>query len=423
MRKKVLFIISLFSISALSAQNIHLLDASGTIVNGDTITFTHYLDTLISQSAFHHDQFVTVVNATTTDTMDIDLARQEIDPIPGSADFYCWGSECKLAKVAGSFPYWQALDPVYTEPQDSAGGLAPLSIYIDPRGNDGVSLLKFIFEDQNDRTGNNIASVFVRWVIIDTTVYSNPLMLFSKIPRKFVTFGDTISREVSVIGDTINFRSILNNDVSQTPLFEEEILINVFNATNNAMQIDMSREEITTIPRSGDYFSWNGTTTPETKAGTSPQAAANSVVAVAPRWVANKSFPIKLFLKSDSVGGTAIYKYTFTDTNDPNNKSSVFVKWTVDNITSINEAQYKNEFSLYPNPAADLTTISLEKPLVFKQQELEIYNILGEEVQSEQIVLGSQIINVDVSALTPGVYFVNIIGDGNRVASKKMIVK
>lgn len=423
MRKNLFFIISLLTMSVLNAQNIQLLNGSGNVVNGDTLTFTHYMDTAIAQSDFKHDQFVAVVNATTTDTMLIDLIREEISYIPGSADYYCWGTQCLLAKNAGTKTTWQAFDPVETYPQDSAGGSAPLSIYISPRGNDGVALFKYTFQDNNDRTGNNIASVYVRWIILDTTVYAEPVMLFNLRPNKFVVFGDSISRKTAINGDTIYLRGILNNDVSQTPLFEEEVFFNVFNATGSAMQIDMSREEITTVPRSKDYFLWNGVTTPETLAGSSPQTTANAAVSVAPRLVANKNFPIKVYLRSDSVGGVAIYKYSFTDVNDANNKGSFFVKWTVDNTTSLSKTQVKNEFSLYPNPATDITRISLEKPMVFKQQKVEIYNILGEEVQSTPITAGAQIIDINVSKLTSGVYFVNIIGGGNRVASKKMIVK
>ncbi len=421
MRKILLFIVSLFTLSALNAQGIQLLDKSGNVVNGDTIEFIHYMDTAIAQSDFKHDQFVTVFNSSTTDSMNIDLSREEIDIIPGTADYYCWGTQCLLATNAGINPFWQANDPVKTAPQDSAGGLAPLSIYISPRGNDGEALFKFIFTDIDDRTGNTEAIVYVRWTILDSTVYSDPVMLFNPKPRKFVVFGDSISRKTSINGDTIKITSGANRN-TPTATFEQELNFNVFNATGQMMQLDMSREEISTIQGSGDYFSWNNDTTAETSAGTVARASANSAVQVMPRKVANSDFSMRLFLKSDSIG-TAIYKYTYTDMVNTNNKGSFFVKWVVDDITSLDELEYENSFSVYPNPVNDFTRINFEKPLTFNQQEIEVYNILGEEIQSVKVAFGARFVDLNASELPSGIYFLNVIVDGSKIGSKKMIVQ
>ena len=92
MRKNLLFIASLLVFSAAGAQSIRLLNDLGNVVNDDTITFTHYMDTAITQADFKHDEFVAVVNNSATDTMNIDLTRNEIDFIPSSADYFCWGT-------------------------------------------------------------------------------------------------------------------------------------------------------------------------------------------------------------------------------------------------------------------------------------------------------------------------------------------
>lgn len=409
--------------SAVGAQNIQLLNSAGNVVNGDTVTFTHYMDTAITQADFKHDEFVTIVNTTSTDTMSIDLIREEIEIIPGSADYYCWGTQCLLARLAGTRKVWQAFDPVETFPGDSAGGTAPLQIYLAPRGNDGVALFKYTFADDNDRTGNNSASVYVRWVILDTTQYSDPVMLFNLKPRKFSLFGDSISRKTSINGDTLRIRSALNNSSSSNPLFEEEVFFNVFNATGSVMNVDMEREEITTISRSSDYFMWNGTTTAATNAGTAQKTSANAPVSVDPRLVANKDFSIKLYLQPDSVAGVAIYKYSYTDINDPSKTGSFFVKWTVDNITSITENKIESNFKLYPNPAQTNATLNFDKGLNFDRQEVQLINILGEQVLVESIRKGVKSHDLNVENLPKGIYFVNVVINGERVNSKKMIVK
>ncbi len=423
MRKNLLFIASLLVFSAAGAQSIRLLNDLGNVVNDDTITFTHYMDTAITQADFKHDEFVAVVNNSATDTMNIDLTRNEIDFIPSSADYFCWGTQCLLARLAGTRTQWQAFDPVLTDPLDSAGGSAPLQIYLSPRGNDGASLFKYTFEDIDDLTGNNAASVYVKWVILDSTVYSDPVMLFNVKPRKFVVFGDSISRKTEYNTDTITINSVLNSGTSLTPLFEEEVFFNVFNATGSPMQLDMVREEIATIPRSGDYFMWNGTTTSETKAGVSSVVAANNPASVDPRMVANEDFSIKLYLQADSAGGTAIYRYSFTDVNDPSRTNSFIVKWVVDKVTSLQEIERASNFSISPNPAEFSTTLNFESSMNFDRQEIQMFNILGEQVYSTSLQRGTKSFDLNVERFPKGIYFININANGSRVSSKKMIVK
>ena len=354
--------------------------------------------------------------------MSIDLIREEVEIIPGSADYYCWGTQCLLARLAGTRKVWQAFDPVETFPGDSAGGTAPLQIYLAPRGNDGVALFKYTFADDNDRTGNNSASVYVRWVILDTTQYSDPVMLFNLKPRKFSLFGDSISRKTSINGDTLRIRSALNNSSSSNPLFEEEVLFNVFNATGSVMNLDMEREEIATISRSSDYFMWNGNTTTATNAGTAQKTRANAPVSVDPRLVANKDFSIKLYLRADSVAGVAIYKYSYTDINDPSKTGSFFVKWTVDNITSINENKVESNFKLYPNPAQTNAMLNFNEVLNFDRQEVQLINILGEQVLVESIRKGVNSHDLNVENLPKGIYFVNVVINGERVNSNKLMI-
>jgi hypothetical protein len=198
---------------------------------------------------------------------------------------------------------------------------------------------------------------------------------------------------------------------------------NVFNATGNTLQLDMIREEVATIPRSGDYFLWNGVTTNEVKAGVSQTVAANNPVTVQPRLVANNDFSIKLYLQTDSAGGTAIYKYSYTDVNDPTKTGSLVVKWNVEYVTSINEAKLNNSFAIYPNPAERTTMMSFSKEMNYSSQEIRLFNILGEQISTFTLRKGAKTYELNVEGLPKGIYFVNVIADGARLSSKKLIVK
>ncbi len=408
MRKKLLSVFLVSMSCALSAQSIQLRDTSNNVLNNDTITFTHYLDNNIFQSDFKHEEFIAVRNNSATDSMNIDLTRTEIEIIPGSGDYYCWGTQCLLERQAGNTPVWVANDPVKTGPMSDAGGLAPLAIYLSPNTFHGTALLKYTFTDL-DNPRVNEASLYVRWVIIDTTAYSSPIVLFDSVKN-------------NMNGDTLEFTDLLNNDIVQND-FEHTLDFPIFNGTGRSMNIDVEREEVQTINNSGDYFSWGTNSGSEVQAGASPKVLANSPVSTAARTEAKGNLPFKIYLNPDTEGGVAIYKYNFIDQLDPNNKASIVVKWTVRNVTSLGENSLTNKFSIAPNPVTNNTTINFEDALKYDQQSIEVLNIIGEKVQTIRLEKGARKVQVNTEEMSSGIYFVNIVVDGARVGSRKMIVK
>jgi len=71
---------------------------------------------------------------------------------------------------------------------------------------------------------------------------------------------------------------------------------------------------------------------------------------------------------------------------------------------------YLQGCAIYPNPAS--TTITIELPNLSTPQKnttLTIYNISGQQLIKRQIT--EPIINVDVSGLSQGVYFVRVVSD------------
>jgi hypothetical protein len=82
---------------------------------------------------------------------------------------------------------------------------------------------------------------------------------------------------------------------------------------------------------------------------------------------------------------------------------------------SVNDnAIESNDISLSPNPASDYIEINLNNVILSEAKDLKIYNALGECVMSvgaihEPIDRRSQLpLQLDISQLQPGVYFVRI---------------
>lgn len=79
----------------------------------------------------------------------------------------------------------------------------------------------------------------------------------------------------------------------------------------------------------------------------------------------------------------------------------------------------KTEFNLYPNPAFDIVSIS-RKQKINSDATLNIYNLLGEIVQSEKLNNGEQKINIE--KLNSGVYIVEI-NESNLLERKRLIIQ
>jgi len=92
----------------------------------------------------------------------------------------------------------------------------------------------------------------------------------------------------------------------------------------------------------------------------------------------------------------------------------------------VNKISFINEVKVFPNPTKDFIVIDLTSKK-FGNVSIEMFDVLGKEtkeVYANKLLKGNNkmLINLLEKGVKSGVYFVNIIVDGDRVASKKIIV-
>ena len=75
--------------------------------------------------------------------------------------------------------------------------------------------------------------------------------------------------------------------------------------------------------------------------------------------------------------------------------------------------EVKNRFSIYPNPASTFITIKGEN---FENEEIEIYNMIGQKVTDKNLITNES--TVDISNLANGVYVIYFV---NAKASHKFV--
>ena len=88
------------------------------------------------------------------------------------------------------------------------------------------------------------------------------------------------------------------------------------------------------------------------------------------------------------------------------------------NSTSVREITLLDKFNIFPNPASDKISITLDEPLN-TIEKVKIINLEGREVSEHIFTSGSEI---DISHLQTGVYFVYPISKQNSFSPKKLLI-
>ncbi len=142
-------------------------------------------------------------------------------------------------------------------------------------------------------------------------------------------------------------------------------------------------------------------------------------------WITTKFswFDIPSSVKSlHSLGDTMIIRFNFISDNFETNNEG----WMIDNIKlysvdlggGVDEIK-PLEFSIYPNPMNQTTTIKLNN---YSKIELSILDIQG-QIVSKTKYFNNQSIRINRGKLNSGIYFVKIRKDKNLVGIKKLIVE
>ena len=116
--------------------------------------------------------------------------------------------------------------------------------------------------------------------------------------------------------------------------------------------------------------------------------------------------------------GISTVEYCFYDEINPTDRTCVVITYDVGSVSGLNEIN-KMISDFYPNPAQDVINF---KYFLNRKAELRIINVLGDQVKS--LVLsepGTQKINI--SELSQGIYFGNLMINDEIITTKKLVVK
>lgn len=121
------------------------------------------------------------------------------------------------------------------------------------------------------------------------------------------------------------------------------------------------------------------------------------------------------------VSGTSIVKYYAYPANNEEDKVCVEV-WFAYNATGVSEKSNVSFGHAYPNPASSMVRFDYNLS-VADNVSVAVYNLLGQEVMSEQLNNLQGVVAFSVADLNDGVYFCNLFVNGQAVKTEKFVVK
>jgi len=124
------------------------------------------------------------------------------------------------------------------------------------------------------------------------------------------------------------------------------------------------------------------------------------------------------YYNAQGLNGIAKVKYCFYDVNNPTDETCVTVTYET-STTAIDDYQPLTKLGdFYPNPGSEVVNFTFNG----NSATLKLIDILGNNVK--EILLSQEgIQELDLSDMNKGIYFGNLIVNGEVVSIKKLIVK
>lgn len=215
----------------------------------------------------------------------------------------------------------------------------------------------------------------------------------------------------------INGTSITVNELITTSTLQDVACeIDVVSTYTTPTTIKVRKREITTNePRQENAICW-GLCTIGVTWGTLPVQESDPItmpVSTSPILYSGHVYP-KTF------AGTSTFRYIWFDENNPTDSTWVDVTYAITGTASVKEIAKSTKIKVYPNPATSLLNVELTSNETRKS--IEIMDLTGRKVYSKEVTRNSELLQINTSDLTPGIYFVSVVANDKTVKTEKVII-
>tara|TARA_Y200000002_G_scaffold381564_1_gene395935 strand:+ start:158 stop:871 length:714 start_codon:yes stop_codon:yes gene_type:complete len=189
--------------------------------------------------------------------------------------------------------------------------------------------------------------------------------------------------------------------------------IAVSNLTNSTLEVKVSRQVISSTQGTINYFCWTACYGSQTSV--SPQSKS-----LAPLEVDNNSFEVHFDNLEVETANATIKYCAFVETN-PSDSACTIVNYSVGTTSVLDNLSTTSFSEFHPNPTS--STAFLDYSLNYSDvAEIVVTDMLGNVIRKENISNQSGTLKFDVSDTKAGLYFANILVNGELKTIKRLVI-
>ena len=186
------------------------------------------------------------------------------------------------------------------------------------------------------------------------------------------------------------------------------------NLTSGDLNVLVEKEVVESLEGTTDLFCWGTCFSPNVFVSPNPvMVPSNSVTD-------NAALSFHVIFE-ETVYGKVKMKYSAYDENHPNDRITINVVFTRSGV-GVHEAAAVHFGQAYPNPASSVVNFDYSIN-ASDRASVSVYNLLGQEVKSQQVNGLQGRLSVSVADLNEGIYFCKLFVNGSAVSTEKFVVK
>ena len=186
------------------------------------------------------------------------------------------------------------------------------------------------------------------------------------------------------------------------------------NLTSGDLNVIVEKEVIDTIPGTSNFFCWGSCF------GSGIYVSPNPVTIAANAVTGEYDLSFHTLFDED-VYGKVWMKYSAYDERHPEDRATINVVFNKSGV-GVREAAAVRFGQAYPNPASSVVNFDYNIN-AGDRASVSVYNLLGQEVRSQQVNALQGRLSVSVADLKEGIYFCKLFVNGCAVKTEKFLVK
>ncbi len=196
----------------------------------------------------------------------------------------------------------------------------------------------------------------------------------------------------------------------------------VKNLTNEPVSVLVKKEHVVIVEGTQNSFCWGSCYTPEVFVSPRPKTLeANAVSSENDLSFHHQIDPEFSSDPSNFIVGTSIVKY-YAYPEFAEDQAVCIEVWFAYGADNVAESHHVSFGHAYPNPASSVVRFNYDLGTT-ANVEARVYNLLGQEVMRQALNGLQGQVSFSVAELNEGIYFCNLIVDGQALKTEKFVVK